>query len=424
MEGQGRRQGDEFDAVCVLQSDKATVEVTSRFKGNVTKIYYKVGDLAKVGQPLIDIDTGHVEPTIAAGIGPTAPTTATPNTSSTSPATSLSTSPVLKDDGPVLTTPAVRRIAKENGIDLRMVTASGKDGRVLKEDVLAFLEHRQAAPTSSAQPAKAAIQPTMPATATTKAPTPTAAPTPPRPIIVAGEDKEVEIRGLQRTMVKTMTQSNSIPHFGYCDEVEMDALVLLREELKALAEQRGVKLSYMPFILKATSLALKQYPLLNSSVNPEVTKLIYKASHNLGIAMDTPHGLYVPNIKNVQSLSVFEIAQELNRLHKLGLDGKLGKEDLTGGTFSLSNIGSIGGTYAKPVVLAPEVAIGALGKIQRLPRFASARGSDAERVVAKRIMVVSWSADHRVIDGATMANFSNLWKNYLENPKTMLLDTR
>ena len=164
-------------------------------------------------------------------------------------------------------------------------------------------------------------------------------------------------KGLQRAMAKTMTASNAVPHFGYCDEVDMDQLASLREELKGVAEKRGVKLSYLPIILKATSLALKQYPILNSSVNTDVTSLIYKSSHNLGLAMDTPQGLIVPNIKNVQTKSVLEIAAELNRLHKLATEGKLGREDLTGGTFTLSNIGSIGGTYAKPVIMLPEVTL-------------------------------------------------------------------
>ncbi len=135
--------------------------------------------------------------------------------------------------------------------------------------------------------------------------------------------------------------------------------------------------------------------------------------------MDTPHGLIVPNIKNVQQLTIFEIAQELNRLQRLGAEGKLSKEDLTGGTFSISNIGVIGGTYAKPVLVPPEVAIGALGKIQKLPRF-----DENGNVVARSIMIVSWSADHRVIDGATMANFSNLWRSFLESPTSMLMDMK
>ncbi|TDG95983.1 hypothetical protein EPR50_G00241580 [Perca flavescens] len=220
-------------------------------------------------------------------------------------------------------------------------------------------------------------------------------------------------------MVRTMTAALKIPHFGYCDEVDLSRLVALRSELRSTAEARGVKLSYMPFFIKAASLGLLHFPVLNASVDEGCQNITYKASHNIGLAMDTLQGLLVPNVKNVQLLSVFDIAQELNRLQALGVGGQLGTSELSGGTFTLSNIGSIGGTYAKPVILPPEVAIGALGKIQVLPRF-DASGS----VVPAHIMKVSWSADHRIIDGATMCRFSNLWREYLENPASMLLDLK
>ncbi len=184
-------------------------------------------------------------------------------------------------------------------------------------------------------------------------------------------------------------------------------------------EKRGIKLSYMPFILKAASLGLTQFPVLNASFDPVNETITYKADHNIGVAMDTPQGLLVPNIKKINHLSVLDIAEELNRLQDLGSRGKLGEADLKNGTFSLSNIGSIGGTYAKPVIMPPQVAIGALGNVQKLPRF------DAnDNVIKAHIMNVSWSADHRIIDGATMARFSNLMKSYIENPGSMLLDLR
>ncbi|XP_073705559.1 lipoamide acyltransferase component of branched-chain alpha-keto acid dehydrogenase complex, mitochondrial-like [Garra rufa] len=170
---------------------------------------------------------------------------------------------------------------------------------------------------------------------------------------------------------------------------------------------------------EAASLGLLQFPILNASVDEGCQNITFKASHNIGLAMDTPQGLLVPNVKSVQALSVFDIAVELNRLQALGSAGQLGTADITGGTFTLSNIGSIGGTYAKPVILPPEVAIGALGKIQVLPRFNS-----CDEVVKSYIMNVSWSADHRLIDGATMSRFSNLWRSYLENPSTMVLDLK
>lgn len=170
---------------------------------------------------------------------------------------------------------------------------------------------------------------------------------------------------------------------------------------------------------QATSLALTQFPELNATCNPEASEVIHRASHNLGIAMDTPRGLIVPNVKNCQNLSIFDIAAELKRLMALAADGKLGDADLQAGTFSLSNIGAIGGTYASPVIMPPQVAIGALGKMQRVPVFVDGT-SDA--VTAGYVMNVSWSADHRVVDGATMARFSNLWKQYLEDPISMVAD--
>merc|ERR1712062_437802 len=210
-----------------------------------------------------------------------------------------------------------------------------------------------------------------------------------------------------------------IPHFGYKDEIDMTKLVELRKQFKKLGEKRGTKVTYMPVILKACSLGLTQYPILNSNFDPVKETITYKADHNIGVAMDTPQGLLVPNIKKIQTLSVFEIAEELNRLQELGIKGKLGESDLKSGTFSLSNIGSIGGTYAKPVIMPPQVAIGAIGRIQKLPRF-----DHHDTVVAAHIMNVSWSADHRIIDGATMARFSNQMKTYVENPTSMILDLR
>ncbi|KAL6077552.1 Dihydrolipoamide acetyltransferase component of pyruvate dehydrogenase complex [Balamuthia mandrillaris] len=436
---------DEFDPVCEIQSDKATLEVTSRYKGVVTKLYHKVGDMAKVGQPLIDIDTGS-----GAASSPTT-SKPSPSTPTSTPATSAgscgakaafaptSTAGTTAAEGPVLATPAVRRIAKEFQVDLHQVRGTGREGRVLKEDILNYLDHREGLPSPTFTPFAAAnTAAAVAAKGGLSAPALSAE---------DKEEKEVPIKGLQRTMVKTMTAAASVPLFGYGDEICMDALTELRDQLRPVAKKRGIKLSYMPLILKATSLALTQYPVLNSSIkyneNGEPQALLYKRRHNLGVAMDTPGGLLVPNVKHVQRKSIFEIAAELNRLQVLGKEGKLGKEDLLDGTFTLSNIGSIGGTYCSPIVLPPEVAIGALGRMQVLPRFVdekaaakmiknrSRSGEDEDEedeeeerlaVVPKRVMAVVWSADHRVIDGATMANFSNLWKHYLEQPSSMLLD--
>jgi len=201
--------------------------------------------------------------------------------------------------------------------------------------------------------------------------------------------------------------------------VEMDRLIQLRSQLKPQAEEMGLKLTFMPFIIKATSLALKKYPILNSSINEDDNQIIYHADHNLGIAMDTPQGLVVPVIKYCQQKSILDIAQDLNELRILGTEGKLLPEHFNGATFSLSNIGIIGGTYTAPIISPPQVAIGALGKTIKVPKF-----DDSDNVIPCQVATISWSADHRVVDGASIARFSNMWKEYLENPSKMIFDLR
>ncbi|XP_045442792.1 lipoamide acyltransferase component of branched-chain alpha-keto acid dehydrogenase complex, mitochondrial isoform X2 [Pipistrellus kuhlii] len=370
------KEGDtvsQFDSICEVQSDKASVTITSRYDGVIRKLYYNLEDTAYVGKPLVDIETEALKDSEEDVVE--------------APAVSHDEHTHQEIKGQkTLATPAVRRLAMENNIKLSEVVGSGKDGRILKEDILSFLEKQTGAilPPSP----KAEIMPPPPKPKDTPLPAPVA-----KPVVVPGQDRTEPITGFQKAMVKTMTAALKIPHFGYCDEVDLTALVRLREELKPVAAARGIKLSFMPFFIKA--------------------------SHNIGVAMDTQQGLIVPNVKSVQARSVVDIAAELNRLQKLGSLGQLSTADLTGGTFTLSNIGSIGGTYARAVILPPEVAIGALGAIKPLPRF-SQKGD----VYKAHIMKVSWSADHRVIDGATMSRFSNLWKSYLENPAAMLLDLK
>lgn len=393
------KEGDtinEFDPVCEVQSDKATVEITSRFSGTVKKVHYNVGDIAIVGKPLIDIDTPDAD---AEDIpAPDTPTENTQSKATPQPEAVPSSTPAVtvETSGKVLATPAVRRIARENNVDLARVPATGKGGRVLKGDILRFLKE---GPTEvSSQPDTLQSRPQSEA---------------------AAEDQVVPVRGLMRTMIKTMTAATAVPHFGLDEEVEMDRLMEVRTGLKGMAQERSVKLTFMPFFIKAASLALKQYPILNSQLSNDQQTVVYKGAHNIGVAMDTPSGLIVPNIKDVQRLSIMEVAGELNRLQQLGKEGKLGTQDLTGGTFTISNIGVIGGTYARPVVNLPEVCIGAVGSIRKMPRFAE-DGS----VVPRSIMCVSWSADHRIIDGATMGRFSNAFKRYLEDPNSMLVDMK
>ncbi|XP_063434792.1 lipoamide acyltransferase component of branched-chain alpha-keto acid dehydrogenase complex, mitochondrial-like [Mytilus trossulus] len=400
----------QFDSICEVQSDKATVTITSRYKGIISKLYYDVDDIALVSKPLVDIETDADSP------GTTQSSSSSSEVSSSSSDDEHSMQRIRGQK--VLATPAVRRLAMENKIKLSDVEATGKDGRILKDDILKYMEDpsvgKQAKSRAPlATPPAVTVEPSKPAQVVSTTPIQ------PRITLPVGKDHTEKIKGMRKAMVKTMTEANNIPTFGYDDEFDMSALVELRSKVKAITDEKGVKFSYMPIIMKAVSMALTEFPMLNASVDKTCENITYKAVHNIGIAMDTQDGLIVPNVKNVQSLSIFELAAELNRLQSLGLAGKLGTSDLSGGTFSLSNIGAIGGTYARPVILPPEVSIGALGKIQALPRY-----DNQGNIVKKNIMCVSWSADHRVIEGAYMARFSNLLKSFLENPGLIMLYLR
>ncbi|KAF8934182.1 hypothetical protein BGZ58_005897 [Dissophora ornata] len=418
---------EEFDRLCEVQSDKASVEITSRFTGKIASLKYKVGDMAKVGSPLVEIETGD------AGVAAAEEIDAPDATSASTPAPEeelkghsnviqdMNAVAAMMDNAPgkaeriemptaehILTfaTPAVRRVAKENSVDIALIKGSGKGGRVMKEDVLAYIANGRQA------------------TATPKA---ASAPSPAKVHIPAGEDKVLPLSMIQKAMFKQMTKSLSIPHFGFADEIILDNATAFRAALnvhvaKTPEKYNFKKVSYMPIFIKALSIALEDFPIMNACIidgeEASSAKLKYRASHNIGVAMDTPNGLLVPNIKNVQNLSVLEIASELTRLQEAGKKNAIPMADLKDGTLSLSNVGMIGGTYLNPVVVTSEVAIAAVGKMQRLPRFkmVEENGKEVERVVAQQIVNISWSADHRVIDGATVARFSEAWKTVVENP--------
>ena len=388
-------QGQEIiedQPVVEVMTDKALVEIPAKYSGVVTTLYYAEGDIAKVYSPLFAMqvtdensapqqDTSSVK-----GVETTEKNVSNTVTTVTSKLTHTDTDKM--NTGKALASPAVRRLARELEIDLSQIAGSGDKGRVLKDDL------------------SVSESPTLESVVIT-------------PKITGG--KRVEpIRGIQAAMAKHMMHSVfTVPHFSVSEEIEMDKLIDARSKLKALFENEGVKLSFMPFLIKAMSLALEQFPIINSQINSDCSEVTYFDDHNIGLAVDSKIGLVVPNIKGVQNLSLLEVAKKSNELVDLARQGRLSSADLKGGTISISNIGVLGGTVATPVINAPESAIVALGKIQRLPRF-----DENDAVKAVNIMHVSWSGDHRIIDGATMVRFNNLWKSYLENPITMLAMTR
>ena len=222
------------------------------------------------------------------------------------------------------------------------------------------------------------------------------------------------LTGYAKTMRNTMEASNKIPTLVVTDEVNLTRLIELKAQLAP-----HVKLTLLPFLVKATSLALALHPRMNSTASADFKAYRPNRSHNIGVAIDTPLGLAVPNVKDVQTLNVVGVARRLAELRAKATNGKLAPADVTGGTFTLSNMGTIAGSAFQPMILPPEVAIGALGRINYRPRY-----DDQERLVRTPVMGVSWAADHRILDGATVAKFYKDWKTYVENPALLLADVR
>ena len=389
-------EGDEIEEdqpVVDVMTDKAMVEITAPKAGRVTKLYHQQQAMARVHAPLFAfIPRDREEPDeLKAKPEPAAQL----STATASPVATASRQRIPAS-------PAVRRLVREHELNLGDIAGSGKDGRVLKADVLAHLEE-------GPKPAQTQV-----AADDTRAATTGGARRQPAP----EQEVRVEpIRGMKAAMAKSMVKSaTTIPHFIYSEDIDVTDLLRLREQLKPEAEAKGSRLTLMPFFMKAMALAVQEFPVLNSQLNDDVTEIHYLSQCNVGMAVDGKAGLMVPNIKGVESLSLLGIADEVARLTEAARSGRVSQEDLKGGTITISNIGALGGTYTAPIINAPEVAIVALGRTQKLPRF------DADgQVVERAIMTVSWAGDHRIIDGGTIARFCNRWKGYLESPQTMLL---
>jgi 2-oxoisovalerate dehydrogenase E2 component (dihydrolipoyl transacylase) len=428
----------QFDKVCEVQSDKATVEITSRYDGVVAELAGNVGDMLQVGQPLLFMQAAAGGSGGSGGgsssDGSSDDTAASDDTANdalhdteTEPLDDRLSIPTIasqfhlksddddlgnKDDKNAstkfLTSPAVRKLGREYGLELSTIHGSGPQGRLLKSDVLTYLREQGYTSDSNNE--------TSPSTTT--APSAANAMTPPTPSKEGQEEDEIHtLRGYSRLMVGAMMTATEVPHMCFGDELEVGRLLQCRREIKESVN--GHNISILAFMIKACSLALNEYPICNAMVHDlDKCQLKILQNHNLGIAMDTPRGLVVPVIRQVQTKSLVEIQHDLDRLKVLAADSKLAPDDLTPPTFSLSNIGSMGGgTYMQPVIVPPQLAMGAFGKIQRVPRFV---GND-DQVYAASIMNVSWAGDHRFLDGATLARFHAAFKGYVENPVHMLV---
>ncbi|WP_297798238.1 dihydrolipoyllysine-residue acetyltransferase [uncultured Marinobacter sp.] len=389
-------EGDEIEEdqpVVDVMTDKAMVEITAPKAGRVTKLYHQQQEMARVHSPLFAfIPRERDEPADAKATSTPAP----------EPATATAKPVATGKRQRIPASPAVRRLVREHDVNLADIAGSGKDGRVLKADVLAHLD-KPAAPAQG-QTSAGESQPASTGSA--------------RRQPEGEQEVRVEpIRGIKAAMARSMVASaTTIPHFIYSEDIDVTDLLKLREQLKPEAEASGSRLTLMPFFMKAMALAVQEFPVLNSRLNDDVTEIHYLSQCNIGMAVDSKAGLMVPNVKGVESRTLLGVADEVARLTEAARSGRVSQEDLKGGTITISNIGALGGTYAAPIINAPEVAIVALGRTQKLPRF-DANG----QVVERSILTVSWAGDHRIIDGGTIARFCNRWKGYLESPQSMLL---
>jgi pyruvate dehydrogenase E2 component (dihydrolipoamide acetyltransferase) len=302
----------------------------------------------------------------------------------------------------VVAMPSVRKYAREKGVDIRQVTGSGDNGRVLKTDIDAFLSGGAPVATQAAAPAAAEEAPK-------------AAPAP----IPQGEYPETreKMSGIRKAIAKAMVNSkHTAPHVTLMDEIDVTKLVAHRKKFKEVAAAKGIKLTFLPYIVKALTSALREFPVLNTSLDDATSEIIHKHYYNIGIAADTEKGLLVPVVKDADRKSVFTISNEINELAGKARDGKLAPNEMKGASCTISNIGSAGGQWFTPVINHPEVAILGVGRIAEKPIVLNGE------IVAAPVLALSLSYDHRMIDGATAQNAMNHIKRLLNDPELLLME--
>jgi pyruvate dehydrogenase E2 component (dihydrolipoamide acetyltransferase) len=415
-----------------VETDKATMPVPSPSAGKIVKILVAEGDTLKVGAPLMEIEAGATsdngaakkaeppapkqekakqpepEPEDEAEVAEEEPTAPSPKKSA--PPAKKRAAPKLKVAAPAdeedepgdghasaAAGPAVRRLARQLGVDLRLVRPSGEAGRITTDDVQAFVRETNEQVTAGAP--RGVTPPGQPASDD------------------HGNVRIEKMSRMRQAIARNMVLSyTTIPQLTNFDDADVTELEEMRAQSKEDYASRGIKLTAMPFVIKAVASALKKHPVINASVDMESHEIIYKEYVNIGIAVDTDRGLLVPVLRNADRKSIAQIAADLDQMAEMGRNGELGLDDMKGGTFTISNLGAIGGTYSTPIINPPEVAILLIGRSRIVPQFVVGSG------VAPRLMMpLSISYDHRVVDGAAAGRFLNEVKRYLSAPGRLLL---
>ncbi|UPM41894.1 dihydrolipoamide acetyltransferase family protein [Halocatena salina] len=450
---------EEDQPVVEVETDKAVVEVPSPVDGTVAERRAKAGEIVPVGDVIIVFDTD--------GDGKATETETETEAESEAEAEPASTTDVEAEaTDRVFAAPSARRLARERGVDISAVEGSDPSGRITAEDVRAHAEETRAEASDGVE---SAVQPadesegdtftpasegadrdrTLAVPATRKLAdeegvdidaVPTDSEHDGEPFVTAeqieayterqqaaqaadtralqtGEREErVPYKGIRRTIGQQMERSKfTAPHVTHHDEVDVTELVETRDDLKQVAKERGVSLTYMPFVMKAVVAALKDHPYLNASLDESTEEIVLKNYYNVGIAVATDAGLMVPVIDDVNRKGLLQLSSEMNELVTKAREREIAREEMQGGTFTITNFGAVGGEYATPIINHPESAILGLGEIKEKPRVI-----DGE-IVPRKVMTLSLSIDHRIIDGAVAGSFTNTVKQYLNNPALLLL---
>lgn len=401
---------NEFDTLLEVQNDKAVVEIPSPVSGTILDILVGEDETAVVGDTLVIFEVegqtsnlSHDEPNdtskeevvkVAQEIKPSS----VENTSS---------KPYSEDH--VIAMPSVRKYAREKGVDLLKVNGTGKNGRVTKGDIDHVLAHGKGSVPEATLVFNTEDRQQIPI--------PESSYTPNAKGDLTENVRREKMSGIRKATAKAMVHSKqTIPHVTMHEEVDVRNLVSHRAKYKDYASSKGIKLTYLPYVVKALVYALKQYPILNASIDDTTDEIIHKEYYHIGIAADTDRGLFVPVVKHADSKSIFDIAHEVKTLADKAKDGKLSLSEMTGGSCTISSYGSVGGLYGTPVINHPEVAILGVGRIEE--KVVIENGE----VLSIPVLHLSLSFDHRIIDGATALKALNEVKRVLKDPDMLLLE--
>jgi pyruvate dehydrogenase E2 component (dihydrolipoamide acetyltransferase) len=393
------KEGDEVkegQPLVEVETDKALAEIPSPKTGVILKILAKEKEIIKVGQVIVIIgEEGEAlaaPPPRPGSVGVVGELEEAPEEAPSVTVTAEPVKTVLVSEH-ALATPAVRSLAKEMGVDINKMKGSGPEGRVLEKDVRQF--------------ADAKGKPPEPEKKITKV----------KKYDLYGYVDRIPLRGVRRSIAKAMVKSKyTAPHVTTMDEADVTELWKIREKEKKTAEKKGIRLTILPFIVKAVIAGLSEHPYLNASLDDEHEEIILKKYFNIGVATDTPEGLMVPVVKNAKDKSILQIADELTQLVEKARNRTIDLADLRGGTFTISNYGALGGIYATPIINYPEVAILGVGKMKDTPLVRNGK------LVVRKILSLSLSFDHRVVDGGEGARFLNTVIARLEDPDLILLE--